>query len=181
MFRKTLSRLLLPTLRFFCYLLLRQNNDKLRKKGRDRELITTMKRAYTVLLEGNHLNEDLTNGPNTLKTKGSRILAEAFMNVREYREEDDFYFLVAKEWVRDYEKKFHRTSLACVILLPLWFASVLFLDDYIAFAVLGLFLLGLILIPLIGMLAGALGKGWRKWVLTGVNTLFFANNFFIVF
>lgn len=181
MFRKNLSRLLLPVLRFLCYFLLRHNSDKLRKKGRDREIINVIERAHKALLQGNRLNEDLTEGPSPVKSKSWRIIAAAFMNVRHHRDDENFYFLVAKEWVRDYEKKFHRTSLMCVILIPIWFSSVFFLDGYIIVRFLYIFLEGLVLFPLIGMFTGALGKGWKKWVLTGANTIFFVNNFFIVF
>ncbi|MEC5425771.1 hypothetical protein QGM71_20090 [Virgibacillus sp. C22-A2] len=91
-----------------------------------------MENSLKNLIRNKYLREDLTKGPNTAKIKNGKRLISAFVANRNNKDEDDFYIQVAKEWVRGYEKKFHSASLIFIIFFLLWWASDIFLNQYIS-------------------------------------------------
>ncbi|WP_303447967.1 hypothetical protein [Oceanobacillus profundus] len=125
------------------------------------------------LIKNKYLREDLTEGSNTAKIKNGKRLISAFVVNRDKKDEDDFYIQVAKEWVKGYEKKFHRASLIFIVLFLLWWASGIFLNQYISNITGLIFLLGVFLFPIFGFLVAGLGKGCKKWLLAAINVFCF--------
>ncbi|WP_163970401.1 hypothetical protein [Oceanobacillus halotolerans] len=125
------------------------------------------------LIRDKNLNEDLTRGPITAKTKNGQRLVSAFITNQNKKDEKDFYIQVAKEWVKGYDKKPHTVSLLFIILFLLWWASGIFLSQYISNITGLIFLLGIFLFPILGFFFAGLGKGWKKWLLAAINIFFF--------
>ena len=173
MFQKLYSRLFYILTRFILYFLFKRRESKFKKSRSYEDVNSIMGNGLENLIKNKYLQEDLTKGPNTAKIKNGKRLISAFVANRNKKDEDEFYIQVAKEWVKGYEKKFHSVSLIFIILFLLWWASGIFLNQYISNITGLIFLLGIFLFPIFGFIFAGFGKGWKKWLLAAINVFCF--------
>lgn len=173
MLQKLYSRLFFILTRFTLYSLFKRRESKFKKTRAYEDVNSIMKNGLENLIKNKYLREDLTKGSNTPKIENGKSLISAFVAKRNKKDEDDFYIQVAKEWVKGYEKKFHSASLIFIIFFLLWWFSGIFLNQYINNITGFIFLLGIFLFPIFGLVFAGLGKGRKRWILLSVNVLCF--------
>lgn len=173
MLQRLYTRLFFILTRFTLYFSFKRRESKFKKTRVYEDVNSIMENILKNLIKNNNLLEDLTEGPKIAETKNGKRLISSFIANRNKKDEDDYYIQVAKEWVKGYEKKFHRAFLLFIILFLLWWLSGIFLNQYISNITGIIFLLGIFLFPIFGLVFAGLGKGRQKWILIAVNGLCF--------
>lgn len=171
MFQKLFSRLHMMITRFSIYSLLKSQGAKLKESNTNVNISMIMKQYEDNLVRYNNLNDDLSSGQVTAQSRNGKRLVSAFDANHDSREADDFYFRVAEDWVKGFGKKLQQLSLLFFLLFLVWFASGLFLDQYISGFLGSLFILGIILIPLFGFLFASMGSRRKKYILIALHLL----------
>ncbi|MCA0987372.1 hypothetical protein [Guptibacillus algicola] len=153
MFRKVFQVSQLAFLRFLTRLML--------KKKIYKEPTNIMKNFQMRFVNKGYLNEDLTKGAESAPYSIIQELVHSFVSLRQFRNEEDFYIQVAKNWVNDLYSSNHKISLLFLILYVALIGTV-FLNQYVEVISGGLWLIGIFLSPIIGFIIALGGKGWKR-------------------
>ncbi|MYL39800.1 hypothetical protein [Halobacillus litoralis] len=158
-------------LRFLMRLMLKRNMYK--------EPIKVIEKFRERFISKGYLNDDLSKGPETPKYSIIDSLVSAFESLRYYRNEDDFYLQVAKQWVGDLYSSNHKISSFFVIVYGLILLTVFINQSFITIPGEMMFI-GLFVLPLLGFISAIGGRGWKRLMLMSINILVFAYSIIIV-
>ncbi|GAB3790248.1 hypothetical protein [Virgibacillus kimchii] len=172
MFQKLFSRVHMIITRFSIYSLLKSQGSNLKKSNSNVNITMILKQYEDNLVQYHNLNDDLSRGKITAQSKNGQRLVSAFDANHGNKDEEDFYFRVAEDWVSGFGKKLQQLSFLFILLFLIWYAAGLFLEQYIGGFLGSLFIFGLILIPLFGFLFASMGKGWKKYIFIALHILF---------
>ncbi|WP_164215081.1 hypothetical protein [Virgibacillus sp. YIM 98842] len=172
MLQKLLSRIHMVITRFSLYSLLKSKGSELKESKTNVNISMILKQYEENLVQYHNLNDDLSKGKIPAQSKNGQRLVSAFDVNHGNKNKEDFYFRVAEDWVKDFGKKMHQFSFLLLLLFLIWYAAGLFLEQYISGFLGFLFILGIILIPLLGFLFAGMGKERKKYILIALHILF---------
>jgi hypothetical protein len=166
--------------RFSLYSLLKSKGNKLKESNTNANISIIMKQYEDNLVRYNNLNEDLTRGKVTPQSKNGQRLVSAFHANHDNKEGENFYFQVAEHWVKDFGKELHQLSFLFFSIFLIWIAAGIFIEQYISGILGAIFLLGIILLPLLGILFASMGKGTKKYILIALHFIFLITGVIII-
>ncbi|WP_252315794.1 hypothetical protein [Sinobaca sp. H24] len=125
-----------------------------------------------MMIKSRRLNKDITEGPAFVHSQAERKLIDAFLSHHEKQGEEDFYLVVALEWVKEKEKKSIHSSIFWAFLLFVLLIITLGLTIANGFmeGVVAILLLALgPLCAVFGLFNAFRGKGCMKVVMVGIH------------
>ncbi|MYL20644.1 hypothetical protein GLW04_12125 [Halobacillus litoralis] len=182
-FIRALWTMILSTLRFFTHLMVRKRNILNREKKPYKETVKNMKFLEEMLLENNYLDKNYHDLTDKMNHKAAEKAVNAFVSKKEKREDEDFYFLVAQEWVKELDKKSFWTSL---VFLGLFFALcgatiglTQIVGDIQGNAV-WVIVTALFSSIVLGIFNSLRSRGWRRWSMFFAHVLTISSFFFLI-